>query len=315
MSKIGNWFNKLSNRLGNALEETPHPSSSTQEVKEHVTHRKQRGTSVSPKKRRKAAPTTKTSRVEKVKIESKDGLLQSIIKTLSDVVEYKDSTNGKRLTIWLDCNQAKYANYDTEAYKHHLLSSLINECGYGFDEVCFSLGKPAEDLRATVIGNSQHEYLQIQERNIVATETKCSTAIISIHGNAGSLLQDQYILSFEDMKAKNITAYNIGAGQFPQIPSGYRENHIAIDDNPNSPMIERNKYISRMHAHIGFSEKFGFYLQVEKDGTRLLGKRTRIFRGEEQIECENPQAKVPLQSGDLIELGKHVVLKFMEINN
>jgi hypothetical protein len=79
-------------------------------------------------------------------------------------------------------------------------------------------------------------------------------------------------------------------------------------------MVERNKYVSRSHAHIGFSDQFGFYLQVEKDGTRLMGKRTRIFRGDEKIECDNPQVKVPLQSGDQIELGKAVVLNFIENN-
>lgn len=138
--------------------------------------------------------------------------------------------------------------------------------------------------------------------------------MISIFGGAGSLLQEQYLLSSDDMKKKMLTSYNIGSGQFPRIPTGYRENHIAIDDNPNSPMAEKNKYVSRMHAHIGFSEKFGFYLQVEKDGTRLMGKRTRIFRGEEKIECDNPQAKIPLQTGDLIELGKAVVLRYMQID-
>ena len=116
------------------------------------------------------------------------------------------------------------------------------------------------------------------------------------------------------MMEKMISCYNIGAGKFPKIPTGYRENHIAIDDNPDSPMVEKNKFVSRMHAHIGFSDKFGFYFQVEKDGTRLMGKRTRIFRGEEKIECENPEAKIPLQDGDLIELGKAVVLKYKQLN-
>ena len=68
-----------------------------------------------------------------------------------------------------------------------------------------------------------------------------------------------------------------------------------------------------MHAHIGYSDMFGFYLQAEKDGTRRMGKRTRIFRGNQIIEMDNTQAKEPLQSGDLIELGKSVVLQYVAI--
>ena len=58
----------------------------------------------------------------------------------------------------------------------------------------------------------------------------------------------------------------------------------------------------------------GFYLQVEYGGSRLSGNRTRIFRGEEKIEVENVEVKEPLHNGDLIELGKAVVLKFVEID-
>ena len=116
------------------------------------------------------------------------------------------------------------------------------------------------------------------------------------------------------MKAENISAYNIGAGEFPQMKSGYRHNHIAIDDNIHSPKFEINKYVSRKHAHIGFSETFGFYFQVELDGTRLVGKRTRIFREEQIIECDNPQVKIPLQNGDLLELGKAVLLRYVQLN-
>ena len=47
-------------------------------------------------------------------------------------------------------------------------------------------------------------------------------------------------------------------------------------------------------------------------GSRLSGHRTRIFRGEDKIEVENVEVKEPLHDGDLFELGKAVVLKFVE---
>ena len=136
-------------------------------------------------------------------------------------------------------------------------------------------------------------------------------ARISVIGGKGSLIQDPFELSSEMLKKEGVKCFNIGRGAFPNIgEGGYRQNHIAIDDKNN---LETNRYVSRAHAHIGFSEVFGFYLQVEYGGSRLSGNRTRLFRGEKMIEMENLEVKEPLQNGDLIELGKAVVLQFIEI--
>lgn len=323
MSKLGNWINRLSNSIGDALQESNQPVASAplvesptgKEGETPAVENKERVGVLQEQRHAESGPVQKSndSQEKEEHIESREALIRNVISTLQKAIEYKDTTVGKKLVIWLACDKVTFENYDTEQCKQQVLIALVNECGYGFDEIAFSIGVPAEELHATRIGQNNLEYLQILARESF-TEVKVCKAIISIFGGAGSLLQEQYLLSSDDMKKKVITSYNIGSGQFPQIPTGYRENHIAIDDNPNSPMAEKNKYVSRMHAHIGFSEKFGFYLQVEKDGTRLMGKRTRIFRGEEKIECDNPQAKIPLHTGDLIELGKAVVLRYMQID-
>ena len=248
-------------------------------------------------------------------LDNKELLLRRVITTLSEKIEYAADINGKKLVIWLDCDdELEFLSYNTDSYRQQMLSTLVNERGFGFEQVMFKMGKPTAELHATKVKDNDFEYLQLVEKEIVQEHKIACKAEISIYGGAGSLKEEKYILSSEDMKEKMITAYNIGAGQFPKIPTGYRENHIAIDDDPNSSMREKNKYVSRMHAHIGYSEKYGFYFQVEQDGTRLVGKRTRIFRGAEKIECDNPQARIPLQSGDLIELGKAVVLRFVQLN-
>lgn len=318
MSKLGNKLDRFFSWLGDSLQENNLPTEETQVVGKPVEKQAEENEVKGSTQEQKPEGTisgreNNNSPQEKQQVENRDALIRSVINTLKSVVEYKDTTIGKKLVVWLACDQITFGNYDTEQYRQQTLSALVNESGYGFDEVVFNIGVPSEELHATRIGQNNLEFLQILARETFK-EVKTCKAIISIFGNAGSLLQEQYLLSSDEMKKKMITAYNIGSGQFPQIPTGYRENHIAIDDNPNSPMAEKNKYVSRMHAHIGFSEKFGFYLQVEKDGTRLMGKRTRIFRGEEKIECDNPQAKIPLQTGDLIELGKAVVLRYMQID-
>jgi len=321
-------FDKINNLLtsvGNKYKEQPtepiqeQPKESTMqaempaepiEPQTAVQSEKQSAPETSPK----AEPETKEPRKEekRIELESKDDLLKSIISTLDRLVEDKDFTKGKILNIWLNADQFSFANYSNDMYRHRVLATLVNERDYCFDDIKFTIGKPTEDLHAICIGGNELEYMEVLD-NIPVVTTTSSKAMICVFGGAGSLLQDQYLLSSDEMKARGIAAYNIGSGQFPKIPTGFRENHIAIDDNPDSPQAEKNKYVSRMHAHIGFSETFGFYLQVEKDGTRLMGKRTRIFREGDRIECDNPLVKIPLQSGDMIELGKAVVLLFSVI--
>ncbi len=243
-------------------------------------------------------------------LESREQLLKAVIRLfrqIDDVEQYR----GKRMLLWIDTDYLAFQSYDTEQYRQLIQQALVNEYGILFEVISFSIGSPAEELHCTPVGNSGKVYMQVLDERPVRPICKAS---ISIFRDAGSLKKDKYILSSEEMKEKKISAYNIGAGEFPQIPSGYRQNHIAIDDCPTSPMIEKNKFVSRMHAHIGYSDKFGFYLQVERDGTRLMGKRTRIFRGEQIIEMENQEVKEPLQDGDLIELGKAVVLRYVLID-
>ena len=249
-----------------------------------------------------------------IPLETKEELLHIMCDLSRKLFDQLEMDVQKNLVIWLDTDQLTFQTYKTNQYRERIMEALVNECDVRFETVAFSIGKPTEKLRCTPIGKSGKVFLQINDSSS-APQMNSQKATISIFGNAGSLLKDEYILSSEEMQEQMISAYNIGAGEFPKIPSGFRHNHIAIDDNPQSPMFENNKYVSRMHAHIGYSDKFGFFLQVERDGTRLMGKRTRIFRGEQIIEMDNITVKEPLQDGDLIELGKAVRLHYVEIKN
>lgn len=316
MSKFFDWLDQKMRGAGDSLKESQpaQPETASEAGVQDAVSLEQQvpNTTKSDNSETKSQPDEKP----KPQLESKDDLLRSIVATLGKVIEDKESSEGMKLVIWLETDALRFKNYANEQYCHRLLTALVNEHGYSFGDVTFALGTPAEELHATCISDNELEYLQVVDKIETPKPVSCR-ASISIFGEAGSLMQEQYILSSDEMKEKMISAYNIGAGRFPKVPTGYRENHIAIDDNPQSPFVEKNKYVSRMHAHIGFSDTVGFYLQVEKDGTRLMGKRTRIFRnGEEKpIECDNPQAKIQLENGDLIELGKAVVLRYLLLND
>lgn len=320
--KLSKEFNNLTQKLGNALQseettqESPVDEKQEQNVEADKLQQKEKPTPQEPEPKKKAAAKEPVPPKEEPKtLDDKESLLRNVVSTLAKRIEFRNAMKGKKLVLWLDCDRLTFSAYDNDSYRQQMLSTLLNEKGFEFDQVAFNLGKPASELHATKIGDNDLEYLQVIEEEKAPEQVSCK-AVISVFGEAGSLVEDKYIISVEDMKEKMITFYNIGAGKFPKIPTGYRENHIAIDDNPGSPMMEKNKFVSRTHARIGFSDKLGFYLQVEKDGSRLMGKRTRIFRSgvEKPIECENPEAKIPLQDGDLIELGKAVVLRYKQLN-
>jgi len=316
MSKISSWFNSLAQKLGDSLQDGDTVKSGSTEENQEPSIRTHDSTQQAKSEPQEASKEETVSanlvqpKEEAKTLDDKESLLRNVISTLAKRIEFRNAMNGKELVVWLDCDQLTFSAYDTDSYRQQMLSTLLNEKDFEFEQVVFNLGKPAPELHATKIGDNDLEYLVIKDKEVPPVSCK---AVISVFGEAGSLVEDKYTLSPEDMEEKMITFYNIGAGKFPKLPTGYRENHIAIDDNPNSPMIEKNKFVSRTHAHIGYSDKFGFYFQVEMGGTRLLGKRTRIFRGEEKIECENPEARIPLQDGDLIELGKAVVLRYKQL--
>lgn len=216
----------------------------------------------------------------------------------------------KHLIVWIDTDTITFNSYAD--FSLELENYWAVESGYTFEKVEIKHGKPENEKVARKIDagiGSISIYLQEQEVGLEKSVVK--RANISVFGGKGSLLQEQYELSSETLEKEHRKYYNIGRGEYPDIEGGsYRQNHIAIDDNNN---LEINKYVSRAHARIGYAENIGFYLQVEYGGSRLSGNRTRIFRGENKIEVENVEVKEPLQDGDLIELGKSVVLKFNEV--
>ena len=292
--------------------EVPKEKEPKTEVKKEPKARSKKAVVEAPKAEvgNKKAETKAETKPAAKPIEDKQSLAKLIVSLLTELIDEPAMTIGKTLVLWVDADQLTFDSYSTEAFRTQILGALANECGFDFEKIDCKNGIPTKDIKATPIGKSGKVFLQIVAKQEEAPKAVCCKAKISIFGDKGSLLQEQYLLSSEDIKDKKV--YNIGAGQFPK-ECGYRENHIAIDDDPASPQVERNKYVSRTHAHIGFSDKFGFYLQVELEGSRLRGKRTRIIRGQNFIECENPQAIEPLQTGDLIELGKAVVLRYEQI--
>ena len=258
-----------------------------------------------PRPQEKKKQTQKNSRViGKNSIDTEYKLITAIEKLFDSIYKGgKKETQGKIFTLWLTDNflfeMVKGQNFQDE-----LITKLDNG-GYHTVWSAVKLKTPPRKHVFTVV--SDNVFLQIEDQKAIKPAAK--KARITIVEGKGSLLKEVYLLNSEDRKR-----YNIGVGTLPNIKgNGFRENHIAIDDNTTSSQYENNKYVSRAHAYIIFSEKDGFCLQVETGGSRVHGGRTRIFRSEKTIEVDNVENYEPLQHNDIIELGKSVCLRFEEI--
>ena len=311
------FFQKISNKIGNLLSGESAKSPNKEETSsvgldETVLESKEtpevecvapEGESSTPKEEKKPLPNS---------VEIRRKIKKSTLVLLNSLyLANANSCRTKRLVVWFDADKTTFNSFAD--FGQELENYWAIENGYVFKKVELKHGKPKNERDARKVAtdlDSMVVYLQELDANSTDA-SMVRKAPIAVYGGQGRLVQEQYELSSEALEKENGRCYNIGRGEFPTLGGGvFRRNHIAIDDNGSN---EANKYVSRTHAHIGFSEVVGFYLQVEFGGSRLSGNRTRIFRGEEKIEVENVEVKAPLRDGDLIELGKAVVLQFVEI--
>lgn len=131
-------------------------------------------------------------------------------------------------------------------------------------------------------------------------------ARISIYHGKGSLKQDEYIL---DTAADNKKTYCIGRGDISTKGGVFRENDIVIDDAETNPaIVDLNKYVSSSHANIEVLDG-GFYLKAMPGGI-ANGNATKYIRDGKVFKLETDSMSYPLQDGDIIELGRTVLLKF-----
>lgn len=235
-------------------------------------------------------------------------LLTTIISALkSNYLGQQVSFNNKLLTIWVLDNLFYNAIIESD-FKSELITSLNIELDITFGSIEIKSENIPDGLQLTKV--QPNVFLQIS--NINSVQVVKSAKIYPVNGN-GSTLDAVYVLDSQEIQKMPNARYNIGVGRHPIMSdNSHRENYIAIDDNPNSPEFNKNRYVSRAHAYISFSDEHGFLLHVEHGGTRAAQKRTHIHRGDDKIELNNVLIPEPLKSGDYIVLSKYVHLLFQE---
>lgn len=238
-------------------------------------------------------------------IDKKGDLLNAVISTLkSNYAGTKISLKEHSLSLWIDDNLF-YNSLVLDKFQDILITTIIDELGIEFGSIEICSGAIPDSSKTKIMDCC---YLHVQP--IMSVQAISKAVILQVQGN-GSLIEDYVTLDSQKIQGLPGLRYNIGAGKHPIMSDNtHRENQIAIDDNPSSVEFDKNKYVSRAHAHISYDNEHGFMLYVEHGGTRASQKRTHIHRDGEKIELNNILIPEPLQNGDYIVLSKYVHLLF-----
>lgn len=182
----------------------------------------------------------------------------------------------------------------------NLRSEIIKELGINFADIkVYTTDEHYPQQRAQITGHKNCYYAILSRTEPIIT----AKAQLCIVHNRGKLLQDSYVISPTD----NVKRWNIGRGENVE-GTYFRQNNIVFEDDSTN---ECNKYVSREHAHIVFSEGIGFLLYVDAGGRKSSGNRTRVFRDNNYLDLgSNMNTPIQLCDGDHIELGKHAILEF-----
>lgn len=129
-------------------------------------------------------------------------------------------------------------------------------------------------------------------------------ATLSIIEGTGSMIKPTYTLDSDIKKV-----YHIGRGVTSRKGGKYRINDIVIKDKEaDQELLQYNAHVSSTHADIVFKNN-KYYIKAAIGGCRAIGgSPTKVVRNENATELRDTTLLYPLEDGDIIELGKNVLL-------
>ncbi|TCC90616.1 FHA domain-containing protein [Pedobacter frigiditerrae] len=233
-------------------------------------------------------------------------LLQFIKQELQKA-EGGEGSNIKGLGIYINCSSAERQVYEAALYKDDP-DQLKSEIQRISDD--YSLDLP-NDWTLTQTFDESFPLEAVAMTNLpVALFIKTNShfvkqsAVAYITALSGKTSLPIYKLSSEGGR------YNIGRDEKVQSDEGYfRTNHIAF---PSESDDERNKFISRQHAHIEWNKNLAkFMIFADEGGIPPRNKvKLRSASTEKILKLHATQIGQDLEEGDQIILGESVVLEF-----
>ena len=238
------------------------------------------------------------------------GIRHSLLQFLKQELQKAEGGEGaniKELTVYVNCTSAERQKYEAAIY-HDNPSLLKNEIQKISDD--YALDLPANWALTMTFDETFPEEALLAPTLPIALFIRTSTHFVKQSATAylkalsGKTVQHSYVLTSDGGK------YNIGRDEKAQSAEGYfRTNHIAF---PSESDDERNKYISRHHAHIEWNSNLAkFVVYADEGGIPPRNKvKLRSAITEKTVKLHATQIGHELEEGDQIILGESVVLEF-----
>ena len=218
-----------------------------------------------------------------------------------------EGANIKGLGLYLNCSSAERHIFEAAVYidDPKLFKTEIQR-------ICddYALDLP-NNWTLTVSFDEAFPDEAVKMENLpVCLFVKTNTHVVKLSATAylkalsGNTVQPYYVLTSEGGK------YNIGRDEKAQSDEGYfRTNHIAFSSDDGD---DRNKYISRQHAHIEWDANLAkFVAYADEGGIPPRNKiKLRSASTEKMIKLHTTQIGQELEEGDQIILGDSIVLEF-----
>lgn len=240
--------------------------------------------------------------------ERREAVVKSVIELFSQKGEIDPAVyKTRQYTLWIEANKDVYdglikANDINLTLINELTDELYTNEGVVLGSLKIDQGKPE--------GNHEHikkmevadVIMYLEEKALVTTPISAQSPVLKARitlasgsPRDGLVKPKGYIINSKDVP------YNIGRIIKPGGKTGInRKNDIEI--------IEEIKEVSRIHAHIDFDDKGGFFIQKDENpkGTNL----TVVMRkGDDDFELRGSAIRY-LRDGDIIVLRNTVWLAF-----
>ena len=257
-----------------------------------------------------AAPVFKNA------IDTEDQLIKGLLKAMRPMLQGNHSLSHSVLHVLIDNIELKMSFNEILSdgtFRDKLAEKISDEWGVEFANIEIETKRDPDAEYVTAIDQVAYYRITTAEpksrEDVIDTPTVPMRATITVlaGGGNGSLKQEVYELNGMEILELPGGQCNIGAGD---KRNNIQRNHIVINDSEQDSEYERNKFVSRSHAHIKFSPKAGFLFYADERGLRIHGKRTQVTSHSQLKEFTNTFMSHQLKDGDIITLGKAVNLQF-----
>ena len=237
-------------------------------------------------------------------IESREYIINAIIQSLEPMQGLsKDKFNG--LTIYITEQRLQLLT-EGKDFLQHLCAQMDNHGFESLSDLVAITNDTAPNNAITVMPGMR---LMLHQKESKGGEELPPPATgkmrIFIFEGQGSMQQAEYILN-----AKEKQVFHIGRIKFVRDLSPRRINDVVIKDDESVDELKKlNSKVSRSHADIIWRDGM-FFIKAMRGGCRPEGgAATKVIRNEQETEMLTSNMLYPLRDGDLIELGKAVILQ------